>query len=142
MRIWTLHPRYLDPRGLVALWREALLAQKVLRGLTVGYTAHPQLLRFRAEPDPVAAIASYLAGVEEEARRRGYRFDAAKIGRSRSTRQMTETLGQFEHEWQHLQRKLITRHPEQFKRLNEVSAPQPHPLFKLVPGAVRSWERI
>jgi hypothetical protein len=27
MRIWTVHPRYLDPKGLVAAWREALLAQ-------------------------------------------------------------------------------------------------------------------
>ncbi len=35
MRLWTLHPKYLDPRGLVALWREALFAQAVLRGWTV-----------------------------------------------------------------------------------------------------------
>jgi hypothetical protein len=32
MRLWTLHPQYLDPRGLVALWRVALLAQQVLLG--------------------------------------------------------------------------------------------------------------
>jgi len=25
MRLWTLHPKYLDARGLVALWREGLL---------------------------------------------------------------------------------------------------------------------
>jgi len=30
MRLWSLHPRYLDAKGLVALWREGLLAQKVL----------------------------------------------------------------------------------------------------------------
>ena len=29
MRIWSIHPRYLDARGLVALWREALLARAV-----------------------------------------------------------------------------------------------------------------
>ena len=52
MRLWTLHPRYLDARGLVALWREALLAQKVLRGKTRGYRAHPQLQRFREQADP------------------------------------------------------------------------------------------
>ncbi|HKX52383.1 MAG TPA: pyrimidine dimer DNA glycosylase/endonuclease V [Nitrosospira sp.] len=39
MRLWTLHPRYLDTKGLVAAWREALLAQKVLSGLTSGYTS-------------------------------------------------------------------------------------------------------
>jgi len=31
MRLWTIHPKYLDRQGLLALWREALLAQKVLR---------------------------------------------------------------------------------------------------------------
>jgi hypothetical protein len=43
MRLWSLHPQYLDPQGLVALWREALLAQAVLRGKTRGYKHHPQL---------------------------------------------------------------------------------------------------
>lgn len=31
-----MHPRYLDAKGLVALWREALLVQAVLRGETRG----------------------------------------------------------------------------------------------------------
>jgi hypothetical protein len=31
MRIWSLHPKYLDSKGLVALWRESLLAKNVLR---------------------------------------------------------------------------------------------------------------
>lgn len=48
MRLWSLHSRYLDSRGLVALWRESLRAQKVLMGDTIGYRHHPQLDRFRA----------------------------------------------------------------------------------------------
>ena len=67
MRLWSLHPKYLDPQGLVALWREALLAQAVLRGDTRGYKAHPQLDRFRAQASPEAAIAAYLLAVWEEA---------------------------------------------------------------------------
>jgi len=85
MRLWTLHPKYLDARGLVALWREALLAQKVLRGATRGYRHHPQLRRFSGLANPPAALASYLAAVHEEAVQRGYKFDAAKIGRRRPT---------------------------------------------------------
>jgi len=81
LRLWTVHPKYLDARGLVALWREALLAKRVLEGRTRGYRHHPQLTRFRAHPDPVAAIDAYLAGVYEEACRRGYRFDATRGGR-------------------------------------------------------------
>jgi hypothetical protein len=57
MRLWSLHPCYLDRQGLLALWREALLAQKMLQGQTRGYRFHPQLERFRAQSDPSAAIA-------------------------------------------------------------------------------------
>ena len=41
MKLWSIHPKYLDAKGLVALWREALLAQKVLDGKTEGYKNHP-----------------------------------------------------------------------------------------------------
>ena len=67
MRLWSLHPRYLDSKGLVALWREALLAKAVLSGRTRGYRQHPQLARFRAHPEARAAINAYLAAVHEEA---------------------------------------------------------------------------
>jgi hypothetical protein len=80
MRLWTLHPKYLDARGLVALWREALLAQKVLRGATRGYKHHPQLIRFAGTQNPSAALAAYLKAVHYEAVERDYKFDARKIG--------------------------------------------------------------
>lgn len=80
MRIWSLHPSLLDRRALVACWRETLLAQKVLRGLTRGYTNHPQLIRFRAHPQPLEAVAAYLLGLADEADARGYSFNRALIG--------------------------------------------------------------
>lgn len=141
MRLWTLHPRYLDARGLVALWREALLAQKVLRGETRGYRQHPQLVRFRAAPDPRAAIATYLAGVLQEAGRRGYAFDAGKVADARLPDALDETKGQLLYEWEHLQRKLEQRDPARREALRPVRVPLPHPLFRIVPGPVRAWER-
>ncbi|MFZ2406304.1 MAG: pyrimidine dimer DNA glycosylase/endonuclease V [Methylobacter sp.] len=46
--------------GLLALWREALLAQKVLRGESRGYRHHPQLARFRELVDPrLSKLAHY-----------------------------------------------------------------------------------
>src|SRR5690348_10808650 len=111
MRLWTLHPSHLDAKGLVALWREGLLARKVLRGLTTGYRHHPQLERFRAHPDPVAAINSYLAEVLAESRRREYRFDARKIAGARTGIRVGATRGQLEYEWSHLRRKLRVRDP-------------------------------
>lgn len=141
MRLWTLHPRYLDGPGLVALWREGLLAQQVLRGRTRGYRHHPQLLRFRAHPQTLGCIATYLRAVHQESLLRGYRFDAAKIGRGRATAGLEETEGQLLYEWKHLMRKLRRRAPGLHRGLRKVGVPDPHPLFRIVPGGVRSWER-
>lgn len=140
MRLWSLHPAHLDSRGLVALWREALLAQKVLRGLTRGYKHHPQLARFRAHAKPVAAIASYLAAVREEAVRRGYRFDARKIGAGRSKGKIAVTRGQVAYERGHLLRKLKVRLPKDYAAQRKMKI-RLHPLFRAVPGGVSGWER-
>jgi hypothetical protein len=142
MRLWTLHPRHLDARGLVALWREALLAQKVLLGGTQGYRHHPQLARFRSLADPPGAIATYLEGVLGEARLRGYSFDESKIGRPRFAGIIDETDGQLLYEWRHLRQKLQRRDVQRYKQCRREKCPQPHPLFRIVPGEVREWERI
>jgi hypothetical protein len=141
MRLWTLHPKYLDAQGLVALWREGLLAQKVLRGRTRGYRHHPQLARFRAQADPVASIARYLRAVQEEATARGYRFTKAKIARRAGARPIEETRGQLAYEWEHLARKLKRRAPARYRELAGVRRPDPHPLFRLKRGPVQEWER-
>lgn len=140
MRLWSLHPSYLDSKGLVALWREGLLARKVLQGETRGYRRHPQLARFRAAHNPVEAIHSYLWLVHDEAVRRGYRFDSAKLVQPRSDVTLQVTAGQMRYEWEHLKRKLEQRDPEHLKRLPPGS-PQPHPLFEVVPGEIEHWER-
>jgi len=67
MRIWSLHPKYLDSKGLVALWRETLLAKHVLEGKTKGYKNHPQLNRFKAMKKPVEVINQYLSEIFIEA---------------------------------------------------------------------------
>ncbi len=142
MRLWTVHPKYLDPQGLVAAWREALLAQKVLQGLTKGYRHHPQLKRFQEQKTPVPAVAAFLTGLVDEADRRGYKFDRSKIVRRRFSGRIEETEGQLRHEWEHLRRKLRMRSQEVYKQTRDVAEPEPHPLFKIVPGEVREWEKI
>jgi|SRR5579862_5894108 len=141
MRLWTLHPRYLDAKGLVACWREALLAQKVLSGETRGYRNHPQLLRFRSADDPMSAIAAFLHEIAAEARRRGYKFDARKIARRRRSGRIHETRGQLDYEWEHLMRKLKARAPAIARELKGIGKPQAHPLFRIIAGAVREWEK-
>jgi hypothetical protein len=132
---------YLDARGLVALWREGLLAQAVLRGRTKGYLHHPQLQRFRAQASPLGAIADYLRCVHEESVKRGYAFAARKVSPARGSDTITVTRGQIEHEWCHLMTKLALRDPATNIRLRDVKRPQPHPIFRVVPGGVETWEK-
>ena len=132
---------YLDARGLVALWREALLAQAVLRGRTRGYRHHPQLARFRDLPSPCGGIAQYLRCVHSESMERGYAFAVGKISRARCTEIMTVPRGQLEYEWEHLMRKLKARDPARAKALQGIRRPQAHPLFRIVRGPLEEWER-
>ena len=142
MRLWTVHPRYLDGKGLVAAWREALLAQKVLLGLTSGYRHHPQLIRFRAHDEPVGAIAAFLSILAAEARSRNYHFDSNKIAAAPFRGQIDETDGQLQYEWFHLKQKLRLRSPALYEEYKNVKKAEPSPLFRIVPGDVRSWEKI
>jgi hypothetical protein len=136
MRLWSLHPKYLDPQGLVALWRESLLARAVLEGATRGYRHHPQLERFRAQQAPIEAINAYLRGVHAEACRRGFAFDEGKLRSVGEPQSMLVTTGQLEREWLHLLEKLSSRSPALFERWRSISAPDCHPMFQTRPGDV------
>jgi hypothetical protein len=141
MRLWSLHPRYLDAQGLVALWRETLLAKAVLQRKTQGYRHHPQLERFKAHRAPRLAINAYLGMIHAEAQARGYDFDAAKIGPVRPVARMAVTSGQLQLEWRHLLRKLRARSPAAYGKWKLVSKPDHHPLFRRRSGPIASWER-
>ncbi|HKP71977.1 MAG TPA: pyrimidine dimer DNA glycosylase/endonuclease V [Pyrinomonadaceae bacterium] len=140
MRLWTVHPKYLDTKGLLAAWREGLLAQKVLQGATKGYRNHPQLTRFKSSPDPVGAIAAYLRGVYEEASGRGYKFGADKISPAEFGGELPCTRGQLLYEWNHLKEKLRTRDVKKYGEVCGVAEPEAHPLFEIVEGEVEAWE--
>lgn len=142
MRLWSIHPKYLDTKGLVALWREALLAQNVLLGNTVGYKNHPQLIRFRETKNPAGAIATYLRGVEEEAKTRNYNFDGTKINPGRIRGSMPVTSGQIAYECSHLKKKLTIRDAEKLKFLESAAEIELHPLFEEVSGEVEAWEIV
>ena len=141
MRIWTLHPQYLDPQGLVALWRETLLAQKVLLGETRGYQSHLQLVRFRAQKQPLIAIGAYLLEIHQEALRRGYNFNRTKIVHPQTHPLIEVNTSQVDYEWQHLMNKLRQRNPNLYEQLHGVETVAVHPLFKLIPGPIENWER-
>lgn len=142
MRLWSLHPQYLDAKGLVALWREGLLAQAVIAGRTRGYRHHPQLARFMQSSAPQKHIAAYLRLVHAEALRRNYHFDATRIGRGGAVEPLPVTRGQLRYEWMHLVTKLRTRAPAWLDQFADVKQPAPHPLFRAVAGGVAGWEVV
>lgn len=140
MRLWSVHPRHLDTAGLVALWREGLLAKAVLSGKTRGYRHHPQLDRFRGARNPVGAINAYLKAVEAEARSRGYQFDRRKLKGVTSRARLTVTRGQLRYEWAHLLAKLRRRSPKAFAAASDCR-PKAHPMFRVRAGAIADWEK-
>lgn len=143
MRLWSLDPTQLDRRALVAGWREALLAQKVLDGRTKGYTHHPQLERFRASPDPMAAITTYLHGLADGADARGYHFDRNRVLRPTTPGlTLAVTAGQLDYEWGHLVRKVQERDPDWFDARLADDVARPHPMFHVKPGPVEAWEVV
>ena len=143
MRLWTVHPKFLDAKGLVALWREGLLAKAVLEGKTVGYRSHPQLIRFREHAEPLEALCEYLRSVFIESQHRGYHFDLTKLpSQPCAVDPIEETQGQLAYEWNHLLKKLQVRDLDRFQQLYRLKYPEPHPFFTMLPGGIRSWEHV
>ena len=142
MRLWSIHPGYLDTKGLVALWREGLLAQSVLRSETRGYRHHPQLARCKDTADPTGAVGSYLRHVADEAHSRNYNFDKSKILNKRLRGKILVTTGQLEYEFQHLLKKLKIRDLGACERLQGIGRIEPHALFDTREGGVEDWEVV
>lgn len=141
MRIWSIHPKYLDVKGLLALWRETLLAQNVLLGNTKGYKNHPQLLRFKNHPASLNAISNYLHEVYFEAYKRGYNFNREKILYKKTAITLIKVnLGQVNYEWQHFLKKIEVRENLLFQTLKVLKKVEPHPVFFIADGEVESWE--
>lgn len=142
MRIWSLHPKYLDTKGLVALWRETLLSKNVLEDKTKGYKNHPQLTRFKNSDNPLQGINQYLEAVYQESVTRGYHFNKDKCNFCHELLNLTVTRRQIEYELQHLLKKLKTRDIERYHRLLKETNIEPHPLFKIIDGEIEGWEIV
>jgi hypothetical protein len=142
MRLWSIHPGYLDAKGLVAIWREGLLAQNVLLGKTKGYKNHAQLIRFKSADSPVIAIANYLRFIADEADKRNYKFNRQKIATNAQCSSIQVTEGQLKYEFKHLLNKLKVRDSVRYKELKSIKEIKTHPLFTKIEGGIEVWETI
>lgn len=141
MRLWSLHPSYLDTKGLLAAWREALLAKKVLQNRTTGYKNHPQLERFKNHAVPINAINTFLMGILTESAARGYNFNAGKVDQVTCCSPIPVTSGQIAFECEHLCKKLAVRDPVKKQALATSKEIRLHPLFTMIEGSIASWEK-
>ncbi len=142
MRLWSLSPKYLDRQGLIALWREGLLAKNVLEGKTKGYKNHPQLERFKKANDPIKYIHYYLGVIRKEALNRGYNFSADKINQIETLEEkIVINEGQVIYEFQHLSKKLEIRDPKKREELKEIKKIEIHDIFSTTPGGIEHWEK-
>ena len=143
MRLWSLHPQYLDRQGLLAVWREGLLAKKVLAGKTRGYKNHPQLTRFRQMGVPLAYINWFLTEIHDEATRRGYHFDARKLAPlKKKLKNIKVSRGQLAYEFRHLLDKLKKRDGVRYLVVKDETVVKPNRLFKISAGGVADWEKV
>lgn len=142
MRIWSIHPKYLDTKGLVALWRETLLAKYVLEGKTKGYKNHPQLIRFKNTDSPINSINIYLTSVYDEALTRNFKFDNSKFQKQKINTKITVNNMQIRHEFNHLLEKLKIRDIAKFKNIENIVQIEPHPMFIIIEGEIEEWEII
>jgi hypothetical protein len=142
MRIWSIHPKYLDSKGIVALWRETLLAKHVLEGKTKGYKNHPQLIRFKKQENPIHCINHYLSFVYDEALKRNYNFNKDKIDFTFSNCGIEVTKGQMDFERKHLLGKLKTRDINLFNKFSSIENLDANPIFTVTEGEVEDWEII
>ena len=145
MRLWSIHPMYLDSKGLVACWREGLLAYNVLQGKTKGYRNHSQLIRFKETSTPLIYIQEYLSYIQIESNNRKYNFKQLFVPDDNLPR-LNVTIGQLEFEFNHLLKKLEKRDEAQYIKVhgqlmidnyNILS----HPLFNIIKGEKENWER-
>lgn len=141
MRLWSIHPKYLDRFGLLGLWREGLLAQKVLLGKTKGYRNHPQLIRFRKTKDPITYIGTYLYYVYLEGKKRGYNFELNKIIEyNQNIEKIHVNSGQIKFEFNLLLRKVGKRDKEWYEKIKDIKDIEVNPIFYVKEGPIEEWE--
>ncbi|MBT4551940.1 hypothetical protein HOC37_03025 [bacterium] len=142
MRLWSIHPKYLDSVALVALWREGLLAKKVLAGKTKGYKNHPQLIRFKNTNNPIKSINCYLSIIYDESIKRKYQFNVNLINyTNKISLKIPITTKQLEYEFHHLLKKYERRNQNFFNKIYKISKILQNPLFNVQVGKIASWEK-
>lgn len=132
MCLWSVHPQYLDKHGLMALWREGLLAQKALCASAAVSQSNPQLRRFKNNDNPLRAIGTYLSFVAAEGARQGYNLNHEKILYPNFDQEVIPVdASQIAFEAERLKNKLRIRDKLKFKQLSSSRDIAANPIFNI-----------
>jgi len=140
MRLWSLHPKYLDRAWLLACWREWLLAKKVLEWNTIWYKNHPQLNRFKNFSNPILAINAFLTQIYIESKNRWYVFWSNKIEYVELIWIIEVTDWQLNYEKEHLFKKLSLRDINKANLIKDLERVTSNPIFRIINWNIESWE--
>lgn len=142
MRIWSIHPSYLDSAGINGCWRESLLAQKILNGHNFSYKNHSQMKRFYSDRESLLAIGTYLYYIYLESVKRNYNYDFNKILYFNNNYKMQVTENQLLYEFNLLQWKLKKRNYKKYLENKNIKEIFPNNIFDVKEGQIESWEKI
>lgn len=142
MRLRSIHPKYLDTKWLLAVWREWLLAKHVLEWKTKWYKNHPQLIRFKIYENSIGWINNYLSHILLESKNRWYKFDWSKVKFNKDQRIINVTKWQIAFEFKHLLKKLKSRTPIKYKEIKDIKEIETHPTFKIIEWNIEKREII
>ena len=139
-RIWSLHPKYLDGIEIFFLWRNCIMAKKILDGTEKVNRKFPHLARFESSSNPIGAINIYLSEVYKIASTHGKNFKLDKFDDSFKDISLNVTKGQMEYEVELFKKKLRNRSSDTNALIFKIKIIEPNPLFKVVEGNKEAWD--
>lgn len=145
MRIWSLHPKYLDKKELIDSWNDGLRTIGILTRNHQGSIFRPELSRFRSQSEPIIAVEKYLLSIANEAKRRGYMVDIRKLPSIPVvvSHKIPVSSGQIEYEWRQLMHVLAGRSPGFLRRIEYSPSHDINPIFYKRPGHdIETWEKL
>jgi hypothetical protein len=141
MRIWSIHPKYLDSKELLNLWNETIQAKNEFLTKFSGHFSNKQLERFLDLKNPLEAINSYMSSIYREAVKRDFSVDDSFMDWDfDDSIQIPVTAGQISHEISKLKSRLRERDEKKLQKLNGRTFLELHPIFYSVPGTIEEWE--
>ncbi|OQB09054.1 MAG: hypothetical protein BWY21_00959 [Parcubacteria group bacterium ADurb.Bin216] len=151
MRLWSIHPVYLDDIGLSRCYYEGIGGLKTMLGMQ----RHPQLNRFKQSKDPVNNLKYYLIHVYTESVFRekdykhfelledlclkSYKPDYIPVSNKQLEFEIRWLVGKMSTERCYNSHQKIERLMYDYQNKNISSLT--HHLFNVVDGEIEDWER-